>query len=383
MTRRDAITRAAIGGFTALADIPYARAAKDPTWPLWQSYAQRFISRDGRVIDPHAGSNTTSEGQSYALFFALVAGDRAQFHRVLNWTNQNLAGGELGAELPAWLWGKDAKGGFSVLDPNSASDSDLWIAYTLLQAGRLWKDDRLTEIGRTLAKTSAIREVRRLDGLGPMLLPGPEGFMPETGVYQLNPSYLPLQVVLGLAHSVPDSPWNQVARCTPALLSGASRNGFILDWVAYWEQGGFRDAPLPRPEAKASYDAIRVYLWAGMLHPDTPGRSQVLASMLGMNRFLEKNNIPPAEVLANGFVKDPRGGVGFSAALLPYLKALGNERALESQRRRVISFFVPAIGLYGESPRYYDQNLILFSLGWSEDRFSFEPNGELNLQRLS
>lgn len=381
MTRRDVIACSTIGSFSALASTRRAHAAP-ATWPLWESYAQRFISRDGRVIDPHAGSITTSEGQSYALFFALAAGDRARFDQVLKWTNKHLAGGELGAQLPAWLWGKNEAGDFGVLDPNSASDSDLWIAYTLIQAGRLWRDSRLSEIGRSLAKTTAVREVRRMEGLGPMLLPGSEGFTPEPGVYQLNPSYLPLQVVSALAEAVPDSPWSRVARCTPSLIAGASRHGFVLDWVAYWEQGGFRDAPLPRPEAKASYDAIRVYLWAGMLHPDAPDRSAVLAAMLGMSRFLEKHNIPPAEVLANGSVKDPRGSVGFSAALLPYLDALGNTRALEVQRGRVQGFFVPAIGLYGESPRYYDQNLILFSLGWSEGRYSFEPNGELRLERL-
>lgn len=382
MTRREAIARATIGSLSALSTIRRAHAAQQQAWPLWESYAQRFISRDGRVIDPHAGSNTTSEGQSYALFFALVAGDRARFHQVLKWTNQNLAGGQLGSQLPAWLWGKNDAGNLGVLDPNSASDSDLWIAYTLIQAGRLWRDSKLSETGRSLARTAGMREVRRMEGLGPMLLPGSEGFMPEPGVYQLNPSYLPLQVVSGLAEALPDSPWSRVARGTPALLKGASRHGFVLDWVAYWEQGGFRDAPLPRPVAKASYDAIRVYLWAGMLHPDAADRSEVLASMLGMNRFLEKHNQPPAEVLANGTVKDPRGSVGFSAALLPYLDALGNARALEVQRRRVQGFFVPAIGLYGESPRYYDQNLILFSLGWSEGRYSFEPNGELRLERL-
>ncbi len=381
MTRRNAIAHAAIGSLSALATVQHAHAAPRQTWPLWESYAQRFISPDGRVIDPHAGSKTTSEGQSYALFFALVAGDRVRFDQVLKWTNHNLAGGQLGAQLPAWLWGKNEAGNLGVLDPNSASDSDLWIAYTLIQAGRLWRDSRLSETGHSLARTAAIREVRRIEGLGPMLLPGSEGFMPEPGIYQLNPSYLPLQVVSGLAQALPDSPWSRIARSTPALLAGASRQGFVLDWVAYWEQGGFRDAPLPRPEAKASYDAIRVYLWAGMLHPDAPDRSEVLATMLGMNRFLEKHNQPPAEVLANGTVKDPRGSVGFSAALLPYLDALGAP-ALEVQRRRVQSFFVPAIGLYGESPRYYDQNLILFSLGWSEGRYSFEPNGELRLERL-
>ena len=67
----------------------------EPSWPLWNRYAGTFISGDGRVIDRTAGDRTTSEGQAYALFFSLVANDRALFQRLLAWTEQNLAQGDL------------------------------------------------------------------------------------------------------------------------------------------------------------------------------------------------------------------------------------------------------------------------------------------------
>jgi len=44
------------------------------------------------VIDPQGDARTTSEGQAYALFFALTDNDRACFDRVLTWTQANLAG---------------------------------------------------------------------------------------------------------------------------------------------------------------------------------------------------------------------------------------------------------------------------------------------------
>ncbi len=69
-------------------------------WTLWRSYSARFIDDQGRVIDP-SGNRTTSQGQAYALFFALVADDRPRFDRILEWTNYNLALGDLGARLPA------------------------------------------------------------------------------------------------------------------------------------------------------------------------------------------------------------------------------------------------------------------------------------------
>jgi len=46
-------------------------------WPAWQSFKSGFISEGGRVVDANTPrKQTVSEGQAYALFFALVANDR-------------------------------------------------------------------------------------------------------------------------------------------------------------------------------------------------------------------------------------------------------------------------------------------------------------------
>src|ERR1700744_2342256 len=81
-------------------------AAGLSTWPFWDHYAAHFISPEGRVIDPDRNKMTTSEGQSYALFFALVANDRPAFEKLLSWTEDNLAQGDLAKNLPAWSWGQ-------------------------------------------------------------------------------------------------------------------------------------------------------------------------------------------------------------------------------------------------------------------------------------
>ena len=44
------------------------------TWPAWEQFKKDYISEGGRVVDPSDTRKiTTSEGQSYALFFALAA----------------------------------------------------------------------------------------------------------------------------------------------------------------------------------------------------------------------------------------------------------------------------------------------------------------------
>jgi endo-1,4-beta-D-glucanase Y len=140
-----------------------AATAAQCDWPAYRSFVERFVQADGRVIDYSTPTQqTTSEGQSYGMFFALVANDRATFDRLLGWTRTNLAGNQFDAQdvrLPSWQWGKKPDGSFGVLDPNSASDSDLWIAFDLLQAGRLWNDSHYTTLGEALAKQIASKEV--------------------------------------------------------------------------------------------------------------------------------------------------------------------------------------------------------------------------------
>src|ERR1700761_5769956 len=142
-------------------------------WNDYRVFVERFVQADGRVIDYSTpAQQTTSEGQSYALFFALVANDRAGFDRLLGWTRTNLAGNQFDAQnmrLPSWQWGRKADGSYGVLDPNSASDSDLWIAYDLLQAGRLWHEAGYTQLGEALATQIARQEMTTLPGVGPML----------------------------------------------------------------------------------------------------------------------------------------------------------------------------------------------------------------------
>ena len=64
---------------------------KEGPWTLWDAYQARFIDAPGPRLRPHGGDRTTSEGQAYALFFALADNDRPAFDRILAWTQANLA----------------------------------------------------------------------------------------------------------------------------------------------------------------------------------------------------------------------------------------------------------------------------------------------------
>lgn len=340
---------------------------------LWKSYIAGFMDGQIRVIDHDAGDRTTSEGQSYGLFFALVANDRARFDGLLHWTELNLAGGDLSANLPSWLWGKSKDNTWGVLDRNSASDADIWIAYTLLEAGKAWNEPRYTQIGTALAHHIASQEIVQVPGLGAMVLPGPTGFQ-HGASYRLNASYVPLQLVAGLARLVPDGPWNEVENAAPKMIADSAPHGFVSDWTEF--HSGATPQAVP---AIGSYDAIRVYLWAGMLDKSARQRDAVLKSISGMANYLHTNPVPPAKVRADGTIEDPRGPVGFSAALIPYADALELQQIKNQLMMRVQSELKPQTGLLGAPARYFDQNLTLFGLGYQQNKFRFDANGKLEL----
>lgn len=74
-------------------------------WDLWDEFKAVNVTPEGRVVDySDAKLITTSEGQSYGMFFALVANDRESFDKILLgrkriWDPINLLGG--GAFLTA------------------------------------------------------------------------------------------------------------------------------------------------------------------------------------------------------------------------------------------------------------------------------------------
>jgi endoglucanase len=365
---------------------------KQGPWTLWSAYQARFIDAHGRVIDYTAGDRTTSEGQAYALFFALVDNDRATFDRVTAWTQANLAQNDLKTQLPSWLWGKDASGAWKTLDVNPASDADVWMAYTFVEAGRLWKAPVYAEIGRAMMAEIAAKEVADLPGFGPMLLPGPVGFghgKSNVRSWTLNPSYVPLFLFERLATVDPNGPWQGIAAGIPRLLEQSSRHGFAMDWVDYVSGDGFYPTTVGAAELDTgngksgpggSYDAIRVYLWAGMTDGRGTARAEMLNALPGMSAYLANHDAPPEKVSDQGVPMAEDGPVGYSAALLPYLRAEPDQSKVSAQQTvRMSKLRDAATGLYGKDLAYYDQNLALFSTGFIEGRFSFGPGGELNV----
>lgn len=349
-----------------------ATGAAAADWPEWEEFAARFVEADGRVVDRSFDQRSTSEGQGYALFFALVADQRPRFDAILRWTGDKLAGGRLGERLPAWLWARREDGSWGVADDNAASDADLWLAYALLEAARLWRAPAYAATGRRLLEQVRLREVAQAGAAGPVLLPGPVGFALDGGRYRVDPSYLPGFMFRYFAAHDPRGPWQAVwdgyLRAAAELFgAGVAPDLYVVD-AAGRARHDTEQPPL------GSYDAIRVYLWAGMSGRDGAPLVRLLAPYAALTRRL---GAPPEKVdpRTGAVVGDGYSPLGFSGAVLPLLDALGDRATLERERARLREARRQARA--GAPTHYYDQVLILFGQGWLDGRFRFDARGRL------
>jgi endoglucanase len=354
----------AIVGIFAASDLASASTC---AWPAWEHYRQAMLSPDGRVID-HSSEQliTTSEGQSYGLFFSLLGNDPESFSRVLRWTQDNLAGGDLNRQLPAWQWGRNEEGHWQVLDSNNASDADLWIAYSLLEAARLWHRPEYLTMGRNMLWRTAAQSMRKLPGLGLIVLPGDVGFDGAEG-WRLNASYLAPQLLARFATEAPI--WAELASNSQRLLLEGSPKGLVPDWQLWKTGQGWATDSQKGPVG--SYDAIRVYLWAGMLGIDAPGREQLIQHLQPMAQLTARHGYVPETVDTASGLDSGTGPVGFSAALLPLLAANPDQAEALATLRDHIKQQPPL------ADAYYNQSLALFGQGWDQRRYRFDKNGLL------
>jgi endoglucanase len=278
--------------------------------------------------------------------------------------------------LPAWTWGKAEDGTWKILDENSASDADIWYAYALLEAGRLWqRSDYIADANKILALVEN-KSIVILPGLGKMLLPGPFGFTLSSDQWQLNPSYLPIPVLRRLALNNNKGPWSEIAINTDKMITASSPKGLVPDWIDYQAQSADTGKFIidATKGDLGSYDAIRVYLWAGMTSSQDPLANSIMSSLVGMKNILEANGTPPERVNTLTGSSSGIAPLGFSAALAPLLKTSKKDLLLKSQteRAQLLQYSSPP-------PIYYDYVLSLFGMGWIENRYRFSSNGQINL----
>ena len=215
-------------------------------------FLDNYVDEDGRVVRHDQGGDTVSEGQSYALLLAHVAGDRETLGRVWEWTSSNLL-------RPDGLLASHADGE-RVLDHNPASDGDLVTAWALLRASGPGSGG-LRRAGRRMAGAVLEREIAAP--------PAPELLAAGTWATgppaSLNPSYWSLPAFAALGEQTGDARWKELGAASVSTLRALTEEGRLLppDW-ARADGPAVSASASPNgdpPEVQYGPDAQRVVVW--------------------------------------------------------------------------------------------------------------------------
>ncbi len=316
---------------------PYRLPLRD-----WARFKKKFISGGGRVIDDGNGMISHSEGQGYAMLFAVAYRDRRTFDQVWLWTKKNL---QVRADdkLLSWSWQPEGKDGGRVNDPNNASDGDLLVAWALHRASRLWNDETYRKDALQILADLARLDVKTTDR-GLVLLPGTVGFVKDDGI-TLNPSYYVFPALDELAEAIPSGPWKELKENGLALLKEARFGQWKLtpDWVFV----GREVVLAPGFPPVFGYNAVRIPLYLGWYEP----RNAAMQPFARFWRECGKKNEFPATVDLSNDTFGPHPALPGMRAVARFALACTEKQSLTVRALPVLT---------GEEP-YYSASLNLLT----------------------
>jgi endoglucanase len=233
----------------------------------WLAYRDRFIQKDGRVVDFEnpVDLRSTSEGQAYAMMRAVWINDREVFDRTLNWAEGNLnrKGLAIPDQLWSWKWGKVGDR-WRVLDANFASDADVDAIVALIWASRRWQCPQYLDLAKTKLRDLWTLSIINV-GDNRYQLPGPkEAFWQQSDRLIWNPSYFAPYAYRLFAQVDPERDWKSLIPSGYRALQAStefSSSKLPADWIALNPTSGQlsalpEDSPL---KTIYSFDAYRTW----------------------------------------------------------------------------------------------------------------------------
>ena len=172
------------------------------------------------------------------------------------------------------------------------------------------------------------------------------------------------------AKHMPNPAWEKVLASARKLVLGSAPRGFSPDWIVYRANKGFEIDVTGEGYGQGAYNAIRVYLWAGLMAGNDPNAKVLLSALAPMAKLVSSQGFPPEAVDIQTGAGSKPGPSGFSAALLPFLQARGDKATMDAQLNRIAAKPI-------RPKAYYEQALSLFAFGRLEGFYRFGADGSL------
>ena len=325
----------------------------------WDYYKNTFISKDGRVIDSQKDSVTTSEGQSYAMLRALIMNDYPVFSTTYKWTKENILHKD--DNLFAWLWGKKDDKTWEILDQNSASDSDIDIAFALILAADQWKNKTFLSDAKKILNDIWDKETIEINGLR-ILTSGKKQTLEEN--IPVNPSYFATYAFRVFNKYDKTHDWNKLVDSSYILANQVidkTGSGLPPDWFYVNSKTGAITFDQNGTMSDFSYDAVRTF-FRFYLDYEINGETRAKKLLSKIDFFLnnwKKDQKFYTNIKLNGQIRDNNESICSIAILLPVIKLYNRELAQKIFSDKV-NILYKDNGFWGDSHDYYCQNLAWF-----------------------
>ncbi len=323
----------------------------------YELYKKDFMSKEGRIIDYNRDNVTTSEGQSYILLRSLLMNDKETFNLVYKWTKNNLQRKD---KLFAWLWGKNQKGEYKILDYNSASDADIDIAFSLLLAHEKWRKYKYLEEAKFIINSIWNNETRRV---GNYLILTPGADQNKESEIEVNPSYFSPYAFRLFQKYDEIHDWNLLIDSSYYYLKhvmNKTDTNLPPNWFLI--QNG--QIVLENSErSDFSYDAVRVFARIYLDFIQT-GEKRAQPILEKSKFFVEKWETDKhfyTNYQKNGKLRNKIEFSGAMALLIPAISTYDKKTAYEMYKKK-ISPYVKNKNYWIGKNNYYEKNLIWFGL---------------------
>lgn len=334
----------------------------------YEYYKREFISQDGRVMDPARDDITTSEGQSYILQRAVAVNDPKTFNLTYNWTKKHLQRSD---KLFSWIWGKDKKGVYKVLDRNSAADADVNIAFALILAYERWKDKKYLKEARPIISSIWKNETKNI-GKHRVLMPG--FIQARVGKIEVNPSYFHPYAFKFFKVYDRWHDWNKVTDSSYYYImesSAKTKTGLPPDWFLI-ENGEIVLENNKRSDF--SYDAVRIfkkYYWDYIRTHDKRDLQILVKSKFFIKRWKESKKLYTS-YKANGSLRDDTEFTGSISLLILPISIYDQKIATDIFNKKINPYLFNKDN-WTTRKDYYGKNLL-----WYGCHFYFKNSSEYN-----
>ena len=241
---------------------------------VWHDYKDRFIEDSGRIRDPHNHNITHTEAIGYTLYFAYKMNDNKTFRKVFDWGRDNIKLNRY--ELPGWKWGENSKKNcWCMLDMTSATDANLWIAYSLLLMYEKTGDDEYHTLADEIISAIKKHQIVYAKNNMPYLLPYEKELIADDE-WKLNPSYLIFEIFEYFYKYDRDEVWKKLLDSSKMVIKRARFSALSLnpDWVIYEPYSN--KFKLDPKYQNFGFDAIRVPLYILRSHFSVKEKKELL-----------------------------------------------------------------------------------------------------------